>query len=252
MNIEQGDKLLALLARIASALETQHTQDDDMMTTRPLADFANFDWQGISATVLSHDEHGTASVSGADGRVYRRRSNQKYGNDIWFSTGDGKKETGEPKYKTLIKFVETNESDVQPLSRAVGAAVKAAPKRTPSPGTPVKTVETRPVITPLVRYIPNESERAAGSALADYCELVRCSDATELKLNSDAIRSKYSSAVNFATLRGLATGDKPASMAEARTALLRLVSVCVEYDLKLAVTASYVREGASLMENGVG
>lgn len=92
------------LERIAESLEKMSGVDlTRPKYVKPIADFPNFDWSSIGAIITQSDRYGAAVVSWR-GQMYVRRSKADFGEDVWFSRGVGKDETGRNTYETLIKF----------------------------------------------------------------------------------------------------------------------------------------------------
>ena len=83
---------------------------------RLLADYPNFDWQAIGAVVKQRDDDGPALVEWR-GNLYTRRTNPKFGAEIWFSRATGRDEDGEVSYERLITFAEP--PAVEPLPKRV-------------------------------------------------------------------------------------------------------------------------------------
>lgn len=140
--------LLSLLGRIANSLEAQNAADLDAVLTYPHSAFASFDWSSIGATIVQSDDDGVCQIKTASGRIATRRSHEKYGTDFWFSYAVGK--DGEKvKYHKVVEFVPT--ASVEPLSRKVEQAVKAA---TPAATEPAKAgANTSPLMPHLLeRY----------------------------------------------------------------------------------------------------
>lgn len=140
--------LLSLVGRIANSLEAQNAADLDAVLTYPHSAFASFDWSSIGATIVQSDDDGVCQIKTASGRIATRRSHEKYGTDFWFSYAVGK--DGEKvKYHKVVEFVPP--ASVEPLSRKVEQAVKAA---TPAATEPAKAgTNTSPLMPHLLeRY----------------------------------------------------------------------------------------------------
>jgi len=86
---------------------------------RLLTDYPNFDWAGIGAVVKQRDDDGPALVEWR-GNLYTRRTNPKFGAEIWFSRATGRDEDG-VSYERLITFVEP--PVVEPLPKCVRDAL---------------------------------------------------------------------------------------------------------------------------------
>ena len=118
-----SERLYALLTRIAVALEAQQEPEDDTLTF-PLSDFAAFAWTKIGATIVDRDSDGVSIIRTANGKMAKRRSNDKFGTEIWFSYADGKAPDGTNKYRKVVEF--RNVAPPEPLGRKTEQAVKAA------------------------------------------------------------------------------------------------------------------------------
>lgn len=113
--------LLAVLGRIAAALEAQHAEEETI--TMPLGDYKTYDWPSIGAKPVTTDEDGVAQVW-HEGKVYTRRTNDKFGQDIWFSRCVGKNEDGTPRYHKLIEFKPLKPAE--PIGRKTEQTLRAA------------------------------------------------------------------------------------------------------------------------------
>jgi FtsZ-binding cell division protein ZapB len=69
----------------------------------PLEKYLDFDWEVFGAEIIKTDRSGPAIIVWRD-NTYTRRSNQKNGNDIWYSRLVGTTEGGKHIYDILIKF----------------------------------------------------------------------------------------------------------------------------------------------------
>jgi len=118
-----SERLYALLTRIAVALEAQQEPEDDTLTF-PLSDFSAFAWTKIGATIVDRDSDGVSIIRTANGKMAKRRSNDKFGTEIWFSYSDGKAPDGSNKYRKVVEF--RNVAPPEPLGRKTEQAVKAA------------------------------------------------------------------------------------------------------------------------------
>lgn len=102
--IQQVQTQNSYLERIAESLEKMSGTDlTRPKYVKPIAEFPNFDWSSIGAIITQSDRYGAAVVSWR-GQMYVRRSKADFGEDVWFSRGVGKDETGRNTYETLIKF----------------------------------------------------------------------------------------------------------------------------------------------------
>jgi hypothetical protein len=118
-----SERLYALLTRIAEALEAQREPDDDTLTF-PLSDFSAFAWSTIGATIVQRDADGVSIIRTANGKMAKRRSNDKFGTEVWFSYADGKAPDGTNKYHKVVEF--RNVAPPEPLGRKTEQAMKAA------------------------------------------------------------------------------------------------------------------------------
>jgi len=144
MDSTQFDAMLGVLNRIAVALEAAKPAEMDAITL-PIGAYKTFDWAQINCRVFAGDEFGVSQVfSMNDGRVYTRRTNDKFGSEIWFSRGDGKSADGTPHYKRLIEFREIG--NAEPIGRKAEQALKHAPEmKAPALNPPVATLGERMV-----------------------------------------------------------------------------------------------------------
>lgn len=126
----------ALLERIAIALEriafTMSPESPNYR--RPLADFANFDWSQIGASVTATDAHGATIIEWA-GYEWKRRNKADFGNDIFYTRPAGKDETGRTRYLRLITF--SPPTPVKKVSADVREALAEATAVLPAPPAPV-------------------------------------------------------------------------------------------------------------------
>lgn len=125
-----SERLYALLTRIAVALEAREEVEDPLEFA--LADFAGFAWSTIGATIVQRDADGVSIIRAANGRIAKRRSNDKFGTEVWFSYSDGKDEKGENRYRKVVVF--RNVAPPEPLGRKTEQAVRSA---TPTNGSPL-------------------------------------------------------------------------------------------------------------------
>lgn len=124
--------LLAVLGRIANVLEAPRESAHDDTLVFPLGDYKAFDWAKIGATVIQSDEFGVSVIRAGNGRMATRRTNEKFGTEIWFSYAIGKNADDTPKYQRVIEFREIKPPE--PIGRKTEQALKTAkPTPTPSP-----------------------------------------------------------------------------------------------------------------------
>ena len=84
---------VAALLRIAAALEAQQGPEPETLEY-PLSQLKGFDWSAIGATIVATDEDGVSTIRTAEGKFAKRRSNDKFGVEVWFSYATGKKPDG--------------------------------------------------------------------------------------------------------------------------------------------------------------
>jgi hypothetical protein len=128
----QFGALLTVLGRIADALERQNAAAaeaaaDDTLTFT-ISDYKTFDWSSIGATVVQRDADGVSLIRAANGKLAKRRSNDKFGTEIWFSYAIGEKADGTPQYQRVIEFREI--LPPEPLGRKTEQALSKAPAAT--------------------------------------------------------------------------------------------------------------------------
>ena len=140
-----SEPLYSLLTRIAIALEAQAEPDDDTLTV-PLSEFAGFPWSTIGATIVQRDADGVSVIRTANGKMAKRRSNDKFGTEVWFSYSDGKDTKGENRYHKVVEF--RNVAPPEPLGRKTEQAVKAAtPPAATEPSKPAAPAAGEPRFT---------------------------------------------------------------------------------------------------------
>lgn len=103
-----------LLERLVCAVEARSPVPSFV---RSLAEFAEFDWSEIDATVLLTDSDGVAVISWRGHRYMRRSPSNKFDPAIWFSRAVGKDDDGGNRYERLITFKEL--ADPEPLPEKV-------------------------------------------------------------------------------------------------------------------------------------
>ncbi len=151
MNDEQLATLIAAInhgfERVLTALEARQQPIAGGTFEASLANFKTFDWSSIGASVVETDEDGVSMIRAANGKICKRRTNDKFGTEIWFSYPDGKKEDGTPDYKRVIEFREIDAPE--PIGRKTMAALSSAK---PSAATPAAAATQRassaPATTP--------------------------------------------------------------------------------------------------------
>jgi hypothetical protein len=130
----QFGALLTVLGRIADALERQNAAAaeaaaDDTLTFT-IGDYKTFDWSSIGATVVQRDADGVSLIRAANGKLAKRRSNDKFGTEIWFSYSTGKSADGTPQYQRVIEFREI--APPEPLGRKTEQVLSKAQPTAPA------------------------------------------------------------------------------------------------------------------------
>jgi hypothetical protein len=143
-DLSMASMILQQLVRIANALEAQREDGLDELQSFPLADWATFDWPAHGYAVATTDADGVASIRTPRGRLAYRRTNGKFGADIWFSHGNGRDETGAPQYRKVIEFRAPKQTEPMDKRTAAAAAQAGAQK----PATPAATPAATPCSTP--------------------------------------------------------------------------------------------------------
>jgi hypothetical protein len=123
--------------RVAKAIESAREAQADDVIEAALGDFKTFDWSAIGATVVQRDDDGPALIRAANGKLCKRRSKDKFGDDIWFNYPDGKDSDGNVIYRRVIHFKEIK--DAEPLSRKIEKALSNAKPSQPAPDPVVKS-----------------------------------------------------------------------------------------------------------------
>jgi len=101
----------ALLERLVAAVEARSPVPNYV---RDLAEFTEFDWSEIDATVIQTDDDGIATISWRGHRYMRRSPSNKFDPAIWFSRAIGKDDDGSNRYERLITFKELAEPEPLP------------------------------------------------------------------------------------------------------------------------------------------
>lgn len=99
-------QLLTVLDRIARGVETiAMSNAKDPAFVKPLADYRDFDWSTIGATVTEHDRDGAKVVEWGGYNWMRRNPSNNFGDAIFYTRSVGKDPaTGNNKYARLITF----------------------------------------------------------------------------------------------------------------------------------------------------
>ncbi|MBD2022310.1 hypothetical protein H6F43_19195 [Leptolyngbya sp. FACHB-36] len=122
MTPQQVERWLAIqeaqlhaLERIAVSLERiAPTEQRAPNWVKPLADFLQFNWASIQATVIASDQHGATIVEWGGKQFLRRSPSNKFGEAIWFSRSTGEQDSeGKTLYERLVTFKAL--SEVEPI-----------------------------------------------------------------------------------------------------------------------------------------
>ena len=121
---------VAALLRIAAALEAQREPEPETLEY-PLSQLKGFDWASIGATIVATDEDGVSTIRTAEGKFAKRRSNDKFGVEVWFSYATGKKPDGTNLYRKVIEFKDSKPAE--PLGRKTAQALAGEPQKPAAP-----------------------------------------------------------------------------------------------------------------------
>jgi len=192
MNDEQLATLIAAINhgfdRVIRAMESARPAMAGETIEVALATFKTFDWSSIGATVIETDEDGVSMIRAANGKICKRRSNDKFGTEIWFSYPNGRKEDGTPDYKRVIEFRELDAPE--PLGRKTMAALSSAkPSAQPPASAATQRTTSAPATQPAqpVADPVTKAAEALGGKVRDVPapDLVRAR-AELFKLTADA------------------------------------------------------------------
>jgi len=175
LDLTMAGMILQQLVRIANALEAQREDGLDELQSFPLADWATFDWPAHGYAVATTDADGVASIRTPRGRLAYRRTNGKYGADIWFSHGNGRDEAGAPQYRKVIEFRAPKQTE--PMDKRTAAA--AAQAGTQKPATPAPAAAT-----PAQTRAPVQPAGKPGTVHPLVAELLRHQDRTLAQLGA--------------------------------------------------------------------
>ena len=183
LDLSMAGMILQQLVRIANALEAQREDGLDELQSFPLADWATFDWPAHGYAVATTDADGVASIRTPRGRLAYRRTNGKFGADIWFSHGNGRDETGAPQYRKVIEFRAPKQTEPMDKRTAAAAAGAGAQKpATPAPAAATATAATAGSSQPA--RAPVQPAGKPGQAHPLVAELIRQQDATLAQLGA--------------------------------------------------------------------
>lgn len=177
-DLSMASMILQQLVRIANALEAQREDGLDELQSFPLADWATFDWPAHGYAVATTDADGVASIRTPRGRLAYRRTNGKFGADIWFSHGNGRDETGAPQYRKVIEFRAPKQTEPMDKRTAAAAAQAGAQKPATPAATPAAAGSSQPARTPV------QPAGKPGQAHPLVAELIKQQDATLAQLGA--------------------------------------------------------------------
>lgn len=234
MTEQQYAALIAVLGRIAQALEAQAEPEDEKLTF-PLSDYATFDWAGIGATVVQRDADGVSVIRAANGKMCKRRSNDKFGTEIWFSSCTGKGADGTPTYARVIEFRQVQPPE--PLGRKTEQAVKAAING--KPATPSENPHSSAPSDPPPLYdrlvAAQRAIVGAGKVVPYYLMPSRDDSQAAMERNVLALERLAAEAV------------LPAEVVEARHAIERLHNEAKSLDMQLDPTMTDLNGDVTLL-----
>jgi hypothetical protein len=219
----QFGALLTVLGRIADALERQNAAAaeaaaDDTLTFT-ISDYKTFDWSSIGATVVQRDADGVSLIRAANGKLAKRRSNDKFGTEIWFSYSTGKSADGTPQYQRVIEFREI--APPEPLGRKTEQALSKAPAATvATPAAPVA------VVPPPAKVIPPPATTAAAPEKPTGPAVVPARDPAVDDAHAAAVKA-YRARFNTDSIPGhlsLGYGDSENQVRQATDALARMAT----------------------------
>jgi hypothetical protein len=219
----QFGALLTVLGRIADALERQNAAAaeaaaDDTLTFT-ISDYKTFDWSSIGATVVQRDADGVSLIRAANGKLAKRRSNDKFGTEIWFSYSTGKSADGTPQYQRVIEFREI--APPEPLGRKTEQALSKAPAATvATPAAPVA------VVPPPAKVIPPPATTAAAPEKPTGPAVVPARDPAVDDAHAAAVKA-YRARFNTDLIPGhlsLGYGDSENQVRQATDALTRMAT----------------------------
>jgi len=244
LDLSMAGMILQQLVRIANALEAQREDGLDELQSFPLADWATFDWPAHGYAVATTDADGVASIRTPRGRLAYRRTNGKFGADIWFSHGNGRDETGAPQYRKVIEFRAPKQTEPMDKRTAAAAAQAGAQK----PATPAPAATTAGSSQPA--RAPVQPAGKPGQAHPLVAELIKQQDVTLAQLGAAGCLEKAPALVlpsmdpptaNAALAKLLAwagdwmrahrTEDQATAEAELADALRRAYAIGVDVDV---------------------
>lgn len=94
--------------------------------TFEMHEFHGFNWDSFGAEITLRDQFGPARVR-FKGETYTRRTNDKFGSEIWYSRAVGKKEDGTTEYEKLISFKDFDPPE--PIGRKAHSALERTKPR---------------------------------------------------------------------------------------------------------------------------
>lgn len=116
--LQLQQRIVALLERIALALEQMIPPPAPSTYHFALKDYGSFDWASIGAVVAEEDSDGVSAVLWRKNIYFRRSPTNKFGAAIWFSRCLGKDDSGANVYEKLITFKEMPKAEPLPKRAA--------------------------------------------------------------------------------------------------------------------------------------
>ncbi len=138
--------------------------------------------------MATRDADGVASIRTPRGRLAYRRTNGKFGADIWFSHGNGRDETGAPQYRKVIEFRAPKQTE--PMDkRTAAAAAQAGAQKPATPAPAAATINSQPATATTAgssqpARAPVQPAGKPGQAHPLVAELIRQQDATLAQLGA--------------------------------------------------------------------
>lgn len=189
MEPKQEAQLLTTLSTIAASLDqiARAIAPKAPGYVKALDEFPGYDWETIGATVKQTDQYGAAVVEWGGYTWTRRSPDNKFGEVIYFSRPDGKKEDGSVSYQRLITFKVL--SKVEPVSRKVESQLQEAEKnRKTTPAVHPAAETPKPVAQPA--SAPNVRAQTSAPAPVETAETGLKSNGHTRPFEPDYLREK--------------------------------------------------------------
>lgn len=190
--------LTGQVKRIADAIES-HQADNEMLSF-PLGDFKTFDWANVGMRVVARDDDGPSVIQATNGKMCKRRSNDKFGTEIWFSYCSGKNEDNTPQYTKVIEFKQVKAPE--PLGRKTEQALRIAqPTAQPTaPSQPASVAVPVAPTTPVLTQAPvdpfTEWKAARARINGDIPHWLQLAEGDKL----DTIKARTQALIEFAAI----------------------------------------------------